>query len=85
MATLTRRLQVLLDEQRFARLSDTARRRGTTVAALVRDAIDDAYPADGHTPDEAAERLLARPALDLDTWDDAKRHIEDSFGRDAPA
>ncbi len=45
MAELTRRLQVLLDEPRWTRLERQARRRGTSVATLVREAIDLAFPS----------------------------------------
>lgn len=81
MATLTRRLQVLLDERRFAQLEHLAQERGTTIAALVRDALDRAYPSDALPADVAAERFLAREPIDLGTWDDAKREIEDSLDR----
>jgi len=40
MALLTRRLQVLLDDKRFDQLEQLAQQRGTTVAALVRAALD---------------------------------------------
>ncbi|MDQ3708438.1 MAG: hypothetical protein M3387_03870 [Actinomycetota bacterium] len=54
MAVLTRRLQVLLDEERFCHLKQLARQRATTVAALVRDALDRTY-RDGTASEEAAE------------------------------
>ncbi|MBA2729144.1 MAG: antitoxin [Euzebyaceae bacterium] len=78
MAILTRRLQVLLDEERFSRLEDLARQRGTTVAVLVRDALDRTYRA-GPAPDEAADRFLAREPLELGSWEESKREIEDSL------
>ena len=84
MATLTRRLQVLLDERRFAQLERLAEQRSTTVAALVRDALDLAYASDRLPSDVAAERFLARPPLELGAWDDAKREIEASLDRDPP-
>jgi hypothetical protein len=80
MAVLTRRLQVLLDEERFSRLEAHAQRRGTTVAALVRDALDRAYPPGQLSTQEAVARLLARPPRDLGTWDDAKQ--ETIFGQE---
>ncbi len=82
MATLTRRLQILIDEERHARLEGVAREQGTTVAALVRDALDRAYPVAGLPADVAADRFLARPPLDLGSWEDAKDEIEDSLERD---
>lgn len=84
MATLTRRLQVLLDEERFTHLEHLAEQRGTTIAALVRDALDLAYAADRLPAHVAADRFLAHPPIELGSWDDAKRDIEDSLGRGAP-
>lgn len=81
MATLTRRLQVLLDEERYAWLERVAQQRGTTVAELVREALDRAYPIQGLPADVAADRFLARPPIDLGLWEEAKREIEDSLGR----
>jgi hypothetical protein len=83
MATLTRRLQVLIEERRFAQLEHIARERGTTVAALVREALDQVYSQQPLTPQAAAERFLAREPIDVGTWYDAKREIEDSMDRDA--
>lgn len=62
-------------------LEHLAQERGTTIAALVRDALDRAYPSDALPADVAAERFLAREPIDLGTWDDAKREIEDSLDR----
>jgi predicted DNA-binding ribbon-helix-helix protein len=81
MATLTRRLQVLLNEQRFAQLEHIARQRRTTIAALVRDALERTYPSDALPSDVAAERFLAREPMELGSWDQAKREIEDSLER----
>lgn len=41
---LTRRLQLLLDEEQYARVADEAQRRQVSVAAVIRDAIDQALP-----------------------------------------
>jgi len=59
MCMLTRRLQILLDEPRWARLSALARRRGVAVAVVVREAIDRALDDPGAGDRDAAlERLL---------------------------
>jgi len=84
MATLTRRLQVLLDAERFSRLERLADERGTSVAALVREALDRTYAADAMPPQVAAERFLARPPLELGTWEQAKGDIEASLDRGLP-
>jgi len=84
MATRRRRLQVLLDEERFAHLEHLARQRPTTVAALVRDAPDRTY-WQGPASDGAADRFLAREPLELGSWEESKRQIEDSLaGRAQP-
>jgi hypothetical protein len=40
MPNLERRVQILLDEPRYRRVSNEARRRNVSVATVVRDAID---------------------------------------------
>ena len=46
MHVLERRLQILLDEPRYRRLAARARERKVSIASVVRDAIDEALPAD---------------------------------------
>lgn len=71
MAVLTKRLQVLIEQTRFAELEEIAAAEGTTVAALVRDALDRVHPRRDLTVQQAGSRLLARDPLDQ--------------GRDGPA
>ncbi len=59
MYMLTRRLQVLLDEERYARLAGRASDRGTSIATLVREAIDSRFPAVDPDKRLAAARILA--------------------------
>lgn len=40
MSTLSHRLQLLLDEERYQRVAAEARARGVSVARVIRDAID---------------------------------------------
>lgn len=69
---MSKRLQVLLEETEFRRLHRRARRRGTTVAALVREALRglDAEEAVGKPEKKlAAIRAAVRqqfPAGDID-------------------
>ena len=59
---LDRRLHVLLDDERFDRLARLAQDRGMSVGALVRRAIDVAYPPGGERRSAAAAAILeARP------------------------
>lgn len=84
MSGLTRRLQVLIDDVRWERLEDLARRRGASIGTLVREALDRTYGLGGVDPAVAAEAFLARPPLDLGEWDDAKREIEAMAERGMP-
>lgn len=63
MCMLTRRLQILLDEERYQRLSRRASERGTSVATLVREAIDLFVPTVEPRKAAAAEEILAAEAM----------------------
>ena len=82
MSMLTRRLQILLDDDRYARLAEEAERRGVAVAVVVRDAIDASVPS------QAARRAAElRAFLEADQMEvpddpaDLKREIEDTRSR----
>jgi hypothetical protein len=76
---LTRRLQVLLDEPRYERLERVARRRGASVATIVREAIDAAFPDDIDDRAEAARQLLAAEPIPVAEWDTVKGELEDFY------
>ena len=76
---MTRRLQVLLDEARYARLEQQAARRGTSIATLVREAIDAAFPVDGPDRSEAARRLLDATPIQVSDWSLVKDEIDQMY------
>ena len=79
--TLERRLQILLDEERYRRLSAAARLRDTSVAAVIRDAIDQALPADLERKRRAADALLAaQPAPVPETVAELKAELDEIRG-----
>jgi hypothetical protein len=57
MCIYDRRLQILLDEPRYRRVAAIARERKTSVAAVIREAIDLL------TPDEAGKKRAAAKAI----------------------
>ncbi|GEL17767.1 putative antitoxin VapB7 [Pseudonocardia asaccharolytica DSM 44247 = NBRC 16224] len=60
---MTRRLQILLDEDRYQRVAAAARARRTSVATVIREAIDRGLPADDDERGTALQRILsAEPA-----------------------
>lgn len=58
--------RVEIDDGRFSRLSDLAARRGTTVASLLREAIDSVFPDVHEERRRAAGRyLLSAPPMSV--------------------
>jgi hypothetical protein len=79
MSTLTRRVQILLDEQRHNRLEREAARKGTSVAALIREAIDRTYPSGPASRAEAAASLLSAPPMPVEDWAVMKEQMLDEL------
>lgn len=65
MCMLSRRLQILLDEERYERVQALARQRGTSVATVIREAIDRGLPAARQRRSAAARRILAAEPMDV--------------------
>ena len=70
MPILTRRLQVLLDDERYDRLAGRARERGVSVATLVREALDVVYPAVDPRKGAAADVVLAAEPMTVPKVDE---------------
>lgn len=75
MLMLSRRLQVLIDDERYGALAREAARTGSSVGAVVRAAIDErlapaAVPASG-----AGARLLAAPTTPVPEPDELAAEI----------
>lgn len=62
---LDRRLQVLIDEDRWARLEGEASRRGVPMAVLVREAIDEGFPALAGERRAALQAILEAEPMDV--------------------
>jgi hypothetical protein len=63
MRMLERRLQILLDEARYQRVSSEATHRGVSVASVIREAIDRALPATAEQRRVAADLILSAPDM----------------------
>jgi hypothetical protein len=82
MRMLTRRLQVLVDDERYERLAQESERTGAPVGELVRRAIDHEYPRSSRDTERerAGQELLAMPpppGREPD-WEDQKREMLDA-------
>lgn len=77
---LSHRLQVLLDEERLRRLELRARATGASVGALVRDAIDVAYPGVRTDREHAGRALLDAPPMPVGDLPEMKADVESMLG-----
>jgi len=62
---LTHRLQLLLDDERYQRVQTLAHQRGTSVAAVIREALDRGLPATQRRRSAAARRILAAEPMQV--------------------
>lgn len=72
---MTRRLQILVDDERYARLEAEAERRGSSVAAVVRQAIDVSLSDEVTLRRLAADRLLDAAPAPVGEWDEVKGQL----------
>ncbi len=79
---LNRRLQVLIDDERWERLEKRSAETGASVGEVVRRAIDEAVPATSREESIAAmERFLGSPPMPVGEWEDMKREmLEELYG-----
>jgi hypothetical protein len=79
---LNRRLQVLVDDERYERLTRESERIGAPVGELVRRAIDHEFPGSGQDAERerAGRELLAMPPPPgpEPDWEDQKREMLDA-------
>lgn len=73
---LTRRTQLLLDEERYARLERRAAATNRSVGAVIREAIDRAFPSEEMTRAQAAEYFRTAPRMDISSDDEIRRELE---------
>jgi hypothetical protein len=83
MHMLERRLQVLLDDARWRRLSLYAAERNLSVGAVVREALDRAIPASRDERRSAARRILSAEPMSVPRPAALRRELEELRGRRA--
>jgi plasmid stability protein len=81
MPRLTRRTQVLLDEQRYQRLRARAAAERTSVGALVRDAVDRVLEGDDSGM-ASAEAFLSATPLCVGEPEELGEELESALARD---
>lgn len=85
MSVMEKRLQLLLDAERYELVSAEARRTGRSVAAVIRESIDEHFGERAATirRAEAARRFLdltaeVEPGVGR-SWEDIKREMDDDL------
>lgn len=79
---MQRRVQILLDDARYRRVAAAARERTTSVAAIIREAIDEMLPVELERKQRAADELLAAEPVPVpETVEELKADIRADRGR----
>lgn len=79
---LDHRVQILLDEERYQKIAHEAERRGVSISAVIRDAIDQ-LPADADRRRAAVAAILAAEPMEAPE-DPAELRRELDTARDRP-
>ncbi len=72
---MSRRLQILIDEERYLRLAELADQRGVSIATIVRDAVDRVYGSLADRRATAASALLSGQPAPVGDEDQLRRDI----------
>lgn len=78
--SLTRRTQLLLDDELHRRLRETAAERGISMGALIREAIDEKLSRAQDGRANAFAKLLAAEPMPVEDWPVMKKQmLEDRY------
>ncbi len=78
--SLTRRTQLLLDDELHRRLRETAAERGISMGALIREAIDEKLSRVQNARAKAFAKLLAAEPMPVEDWPVMKKQmLEDRY------
>ncbi len=79
MGTMTHRLQILVDDHRYALLKREAAATGRPIAELIRDAVDSRYGVDLSARRAAYRAILAAEPMPVDDWAVMKDELLDIY------
>lgn len=83
MCMFTRRVHLLLDDDRYRRVTAEARARGVSVAHVIREAIDALLPVEAARRAQAARRILEAEPMPVPDPPSLRRELEAHRGRRA--
>ncbi len=81
MCMLDRRLQILLDDERYQRLQEAAQARGVSVATIVREAIDRGLVSPRARRLRAAARIRAAGEMEVGDVEALRAELDAARGR----
>ncbi len=73
--SLTRRTQILLDDELHGRLRELAESRGISIGSLVREAIEEKLSLVRDTRAQAIDEFLALEPMPVDDWPVMKKEL----------
>ncbi|CAN5791604.1 hypothetical protein BH18ACT7_BH18ACT7_09380 [soil metagenome] len=79
MCMLTRRTQLLLDDERYAHLERLAQQTHRSVGAVIREAIDRYLPSTAMTRAEALEHFLTAPLMDIGSDEEIRHELDTMY------
>jgi plasmid stability protein len=80
--SLTKRTQLLLDDDLHRRLRETAAQRGISMGALIREAIDEKLAGVQDDRAKAIDELLAAEPMPVEDWQVMKKQmLEDRYAK----
>jgi predicted DNA-binding protein len=80
MPSLTRRTQLLLDDELHRRLREIATQRGISLGALIREAIDEKLSSVQDARSASIDKLLAAEPMPVEDWPAMKKQmLEDRY------
>jgi predicted DNA-binding ribbon-helix-helix protein len=78
---LGHRFQILLDDERYERITALARDRKVSAATVIREAIDRGLPALPRRRANAAQRILAAEPMPVPDPNELRAELEELRGR----
>ncbi|HST55889.1 MAG TPA: CopG family transcriptional regulator [Solirubrobacteraceae bacterium] len=82
MSLLTHRTQLLLDDDLHQRLRESAARRGISMGALIREAIEEKLPSTSDKRSRAFAKLLTAKPMPVEDWPAMKRQLVEDMNAD---
>jgi len=80
--SLTRRTQLLLDDELHRRLRETAAQQGVSMGALIREAVEEKLARTQDTRAQAIQELLDAEPMPVEDWPVMKRQMIEDMNAD---